>query len=184
MKNIIAAASIATLSTGAYAGNLSTTHSESTIMAPMNDTITLVGYGEYYTEAGTTELGVGVNLGITNNFAITPVLVFSGDTVDTLELNEIDVAATYALHDVLALQGVFTLDDALDYKETRLGAVFNIGYSLALTPEVLVNNDFELQSLRITAAYGITENVGIYARVESDDEYSYSETAVGVSFSF
>jgi hypothetical protein len=185
MKNIIAtAAVIAALSTAAYAGNSSTTLAEPVVMASAADNIAFVGYAEYFTEAETTEIGVGIEIGLTNRFAVTPTLVFAGSALDELDLNEIDIVAAYDLNRMVALQGVFTLDDNLDYKETRLGAVFDVGYNVALTPEVLVDNDFEVQSLRLTAGYGITENVGIYARVESDNDYEYNETAVGVSFKF
>lgn len=188
MKNIIAAAALAitTTSTAAYAGSTSATTTEPTVVAPATNSLGLavVGYAEYQTEAEATEIGLGVEFGLVDRLFLTPTLVFAGTDLDTIDFYEIDLVAAYELNRMIALQGVFTLDDELDYKETRLGAVFNVGYGVEWTPEVLFDNDFDVQSLRLTAGFGITENVGVYARVESDEDYNYNETAVGVSFKF
>lgn len=188
MKNIIASAAlvVATMSTAAYAGGTSATATEAVVVAPAKNSLGLavVGYAEYQTEAEATEIGLGVEFGLVDRLFLTPTLVFAGTDLDTIDFYEIDLVAAYDLNRMIALQGVFTLDEDLEYKETRLGAVFNVGYGVEWTPEVLLDNDFDVQSLRLTAGFGITENVGVYARVESDEDYDYAETTVGVSFSF
>lgn len=184
MKNIIAAAMVAGLSSASYAGGLAAPVNEPVVMAPSENNVAFVGYAEYATEAETIEAGVGVEFGVTDRLSLTPTLVMTGTNLEDIDFKEIDVTAAYDLSTMVAVQGVFTLDSDFEYKETRLGAVVSVTDALAFTPEVLVDNDFDVQALRLTAGYDLTQNVGVYARVESDADYEYSETVVGLTFTF
>lgn len=69
-----------------------------------------------------------------------------------------------------AVSGEFTITDSLTFSP----AVFGTG----------TTDTFGLDHVELTVTYYAAENMDLYIRVESDEDLAYSETAVGVNFSF
>lgn len=46
------------------------------------------------------------------------------------------------------------------------------------------SQDFEFAKASLTASYDVNENAAVYATVETDDEWVYAETTVGVALNF
>lgn len=46
------------------------------------------------------------------------------------------------------------------------------------------SGEFDFDGLEFTAAFGVTNGVNLYAIVETDSEFDYAETTVGVAFKF
>lgn len=70
--------------------------------------------------------------------------------------------------------------------ETVTGATFAMG-KLTMTPAITLNDDgqnFDFASAGFTLAYDVTSAATAYATVETDADFHYSETTVGVAFKF
>lgn len=71
--------------------------------------------------------------------------------------------------------------------ELGAGAEFIVSDRLVVTPMVIgygTTEDFNFDRLEVKASYGINDNVGLYGKIESDEDLNYAETTVGVALQF
>lgn len=72
-----------------------------------------------------------------------------------------------------------------DVASMDLGTRIDLGV-VTLTPMINAAYDTDLRftGAELTASYLITEGLDVYATIESDSEWEYSEFTIGMSFSF
>lgn len=71
--------------------------------------------------------------------------------------------------------------------ELGTGAEFIVSDRLVVTPMVIgygTTEDFNFDRLEVKASYDINDNVGLYGKIESDEDLHYAETTVGVALQF
>jgi hypothetical protein len=99
------------------------------------------------------------------------------------------LTATAAAADELAVIGGIEYAFEAETTEATLGLEYApaIISGLTITPVLTMNNDgqdFDFAQAEVTVAYVIVEGVDLYATVESDVDFNYAETTVGLAFRF
>lgn len=101
----------------------------------------------------------------------------------------LSTSALYA--DGLSLSGNSEYQIEAERLETNIGLQYDLG-DWSFAPMVTVDytdaDGLDFDGAELTVSYTIVEgdsaSLNTYLRVESDDNFEYSETAIGVSFSF
>ena len=99
------------------------------------------------------------------------------------------LTATAAAADEFAVIGGIEYAWEAETTETTLGVEYAPAFvaGLTITPTFTMNDagqDFGFSSADLTVAYDVAEGVNVYATVESDDDFNYAETTVGLAFRF
>jgi hypothetical protein len=106
-------------------------------------------------------------------------LIIAAITATTL------TAGAASAEDLSFLAGVEYAVEA-EVLEATAGVEYSLG-QLTLTPMVTLNDvggDFDFSSAELTVSYSLTEQGTVYVTVETDDDFEYSETTLGVAFKF
>ena len=99
------------------------------------------------------------------------------------------LTATAAAADEFAVIGGIEYAWEAETTETTVGVEYTPAFipGLAVTPTLTMNDvgqDFDFASAELSVAYYVTNNVNVYATVETDNDWDYEETTIGVSFQF
>ena len=99
------------------------------------------------------------------------------------------VTATAAAADELAFIGDIEYAIEAEVSEATVGLDYAPAFinGLTITPVLTLNDDgqsFNFDQAELTVAYEVVEGVAAYATVESDIDFNYAETTVGVAFRF
>jgi hypothetical protein len=110
-------------------------------------------------------------------------VAFAGGTVRP-EPNPAYVDATPAVSTAF----VGSLEYAIEADEFEATAGMEIGIDrFTVTPTVIMNDtlgEFEFSSMELEVSYDLNENVDLYVMVETDEDFDYEETTLGVAFRF
>jgi hypothetical protein len=81
-----------------------------------------------------------------------------------------------------------SVEYAVEAETTSIDLTTYVGFgNLGLSPLANFSDtsgDFDFDGAEVTATYMIGANIDVYATVEADADFEYSETKVGVAFSF
>lgn len=94
-------------------------------------------------------------------------------------------AAAASAGDLAYLGGLEYTVEAEAFEATA-GIEYAAG-GLTLTPVLTINDatgDFEFAAADLTIGYAVATSVNVYATVEADADFDYTETTLGVSFRF
>lgn len=94
-------------------------------------------------------------------------------------------AAAASANGLAVLGGVEYTVEA-EVLEATAGVEYAVG-DLTLTPLLTLNDaagDFEFVNAELTVGYTVSPVVGVYATVETDSDWDYAETTLGVAFRF
>jgi hypothetical protein len=99
------------------------------------------------------------------------------------------LTATAAAADELAVLGGIEYAWEAETTEVTAGVEYAPAFigGLTITPMITMNDvgsDFDFASAELTVAYDVAKGVNVYATVESDDDFNYAETTVGLAFRF